>query len=277
MNKGYITDQDEVSTVVTATTSNGKTATATITIVYNSKIEIKDDGTTYSIEVGKDAAAYTVSRKDNTPRVVDAEELATDLATVAERLGNWNGSVATLYEKIDAHWGESEDVILDLVNGYFVTISNTTVSEIKDQAEVTFADGIYTIVRKDNTVTVAREIAKDGSESFTITGIKKNGTKKTIEIENIASSLKNGVYTVSADVTLNGKDHKNVVVEATLDKGVITTAKMTTDNNTLVASYENTESAYKAVLNKSYYMNLREKLGISTDIIDEISIVANYK
>ena len=96
-------------------------------------------------------------------------------------------------------------------------------------------------------------------------------------ISNIASSLTEGVYRVSADVTYNGTETKNVAVEAALNNGVITAAKVSTDNGTLVASYENTASTYKAVVNRTYYQNLRDKLAITADPISEVSIVENYK
>ena len=276
LNDNFNATEDEVSTVVTATTSNGKKATATITIVYNAKVTIADNGTVYSVEVSKDVAAYTVSRNDKVESIA-AADLAADLATVAERLGNWDGTVDTLNEKIDAHWGDSEETILDLVNAYSVIVGDATISEIKGQADVTFDEGIYTITRDDKTITVGREVAEDGSQSFLITGIKADGTTKTVAISNIASSLTEGVYRVSADVTYNGTETKNVVVEAALNNGVITAAKVSTDNGTLVASYENTASSYKAVVNRTYYQNLRDKFAITADPISEVSIVENYK
>ncbi len=276
LNDNFNATEDEVSTVVTATTSNGKKATATITIVYNAKVAIADNGTVYSVEVSKDVAAYTVSRNDKVESIV-AADLAADLATAAERLGNWDGTVDTLNEKIDAHWGDSEETILDLVNAYSVIVGDATISEIKGQADVTFDEGIYTITRDDKTITVGREVAEDGSQSFLITGIKADGTIKTVAISNIASSLTEGVYRVSADVTYNGTETKNVVVEAALNNGVITAAKVSTDNGTLVASYENTVSSYKAVVNRTYYQNLRDKFAITADPISEVSIVENYK
>ena len=276
LNENFNATEDEVSTVVTATTSNGKKATATFTIVYNAQVVIADNGTVYSVEVSKDVAAYTVSRNDKVESIA-AADLAADLATVAERLGNWDGTVETLNEKINAHWGDSEEAILDLVNAYSVIVGDATVSEIKGQADVTFDSGIYTITRDNKTITVEREVAEEGSQSFLITGIKADGTTKTVAISNIASSLTEGVYRVSADVTYNGTETKNVAVEAALNNGVITAAKVSTDNGTLVASYENTASTYKAVVNRTYYQNLRDKLAITADPISEVSIVENYK
>lgn len=276
LNESFNTVEDSVSTVVTVTTANGKKATATITVVYSAKVDVVDDGTTYSVEANKDAVAYTVTRKDKVESV-QASDLATDLATVAERLGNWDGTVAMLNDKINAHWGDDEATILDLVNTYSVIVGDATISEIKDKADVTFADDKYTIARGERTITVERALDEAGMNTFTITGVNANGNSKTIVISNIAAEKNGNDYVVSADVNYNNEEVKNVVVTATLESGVVTAAKVTTDSDTLVASYENTATSYKAVVNRTYYQNLREKLDITSDPISEVTIVENYK
>lgn len=274
LNKNFNnTTEETVSTAVTVTTVNGKKATVTITVVYSAKVDIVPDGTTYSVEVGKDVAAYTVSRKDKTESV-EATDLATDLATVAERLGNWDGTIEALNNKINAHWGDSEEVILDLVNAYSVIIGDATIDEIKDNADVTFKDDKYIIARGERTITV--ECAADNA-SFTITGVNANGNSKTVVISNITSVKEDNDYTVSADVNYNNEQTKTVVLSATLDNGVVTAAKVTTDNGIMVATYENTATSYKVAINRTYYQNLLEKMDITSDPISEVTIVENYK
>lgn len=235
---------DTVNVQVTATTVNGKKATATVTIILRERANAADD--LYSFNLDKKAETYDVTKKGKAISVTP-ETIAEDIKTLAAV--HWSN--ATLKN----NWNDAgiQKVMALLLAQEFDVNSR---AEVKVTSENTMR-----LTAKGKTVVVTRQDNANGTSTLKIvTG------DKTVYLENITVTEKDTLYTVNT-IAKAGSVSKELEIEIAKNASSVIVKQKYNDGTTdEIISVVSNADAYQIKIEKSMYKTLLDMVGIADPI-----------